>query len=59
MLVSHLRIMFECLSTAGLKLKSEKCRFICDEMDYLGYLITPAGLKPSERNLTAVRKFQI
>ena len=28
-------------------------------MEYLGHLITPAGLKPSERNLIAVRGFPV
>ena len=28
-------------------------------MEYLGHLITPTGLKPSERNLTAVREFPV
>ena len=57
--VSHLRIVFERLRTAGLKLNPAKCRFVCDEVEYLGHLITPAGLKPSERNLSAVREFQV
>ena len=57
--VNHLRIMFERLRTAGLKLNPAKCRFVCDEVEYLGHLITPAGLKPSERNLIAVREFPV
>ena len=57
--VSHLRIVFEHLRTAGLKLNPAKCRFVCDEVEYLGHLITPAGLKPSERDLTAVREFPV
>ena len=28
-------------------------------MEYLGHLITPAGLKPSEHNLIAVREFPV
>ena len=57
--VSHLKIVFERLRTAGLKLNPVKCRFVCDEVEYLGHLITPAGLKPCERNLTAVREFPV
>ena len=57
--VSHLRIVLERLRTAGLKLNPAKCRFVCDKVEYLGHLITPAGLKPSERNLTAVREFPV
>ena len=32
-------------------------RFVCDEVDYLGHLVTPSGLKPNNRNLDAVRHF--
>ena len=32
--VSHLRLVFEHLRTAGLKLNSAKCRFVCDEVEY-------------------------
>ena len=57
--VSHLRIVFERLRTAGLKLNPAKCIFVCDKVEYLGHLITPAGLKPSEHNLNAVREFPV
>ena len=56
---SHLRTVFERLRTANLKLNPAKCKFVCKEVDYLGHVITPAGLKPSERNLAAVREFPV
>ena len=43
--VSHLRTVFEHLRTASLKLNPAKCKFVCDELEYLGHIITPAGLK--------------
>ena len=57
--VSHLRTVFERLRTANLKLNPAKCKFVCEEVDYLGHVITPVGLKPSERNLAAVREFPV
>ena len=39
------------------KLKPEKCKFACDKVEYLGHIITSAGLKPNEQNLIAVREF--
>ena len=51
--------MFECLRTAGLKLNPAKCRFVCDEVEYLGHLVTPAGLKPNKHNLNAVGEFPV
>ena len=57
--ISHLKTVFERLRTASLKLNPMKCKFVCDKVEYLGHLITPAGLKPSERNLTAVKEFPV
>ena len=34
-------------------------KFVRDEVEYLGHLITPAGLKPNECNLAAVREFPV
>ena len=34
--VVHLRAVFNRLKRAGLKLNPKKCKFVCDEVDYLG-----------------------
>ena len=57
--INHIIIVFEHLRTSSLKLIPAKYRFVCDELEYLGYLITPAGLKPSEYNPIAVREFPV
>ena len=57
--VDHLRIVFTRLRMAGLKLNPAKCRFVCDEVEYLGHLIIPTGLKPNKCNLAAVREFPV
>ena len=54
--INHIIIVFE---HSSLKLNPAKCRFVCDELEYLGYLITPAGLKPSKYNPIAVREFPV
>ena len=41
--VVHLRAVFNCLRRASVKLNSKKCKFVCDEVDYLGHLVTPSG----------------
>ena len=55
--VSHLRAVLDCLKGAGLKLDPKKCKFVCDEVEYLGYLVTLSGLKSNNQNLDAVRNF--
>ena len=57
--MSHLRLVINHLVEAGLKLNPEKCRFIRQEVDYLGHVVTPQGLKPSEKYVQAVKEFPI
>ena len=44
----------ERLEEVGLKLKPMKCRFAHEEVDYLGHVITPKGLKTNPRLVDAV-----
>ena len=57
--VKHLRMVYERIREASLKLNPMKCKFVCDEVDYLGHLVTPAGLKPNNQNLDAVKHFPV
>ena len=51
--------MIERLQQAGLKLKPAKCHFVREEVEYLGHLITPEGLKPNPKLVTAVKEFPV
>ena len=53
----HLQAVVERIRHAGLKLKPSKCCFIRSEMEYLGHLITPEGLKPNCKLVEAVSEF--
>lgn len=55
--LEHLRKVIERLQQVGLKLKPTKCQFILEEVEYLGHLITPQGLKPNPKLVDAVREF--
>ena len=57
--LEHLTKVFECLKTANLKLNPKKCKFTSEEVEYLGHIVTPQGLRPNKRNLDAVKKFPI
>ena len=44
--LEHLRKVIDQLRSANLKLKPSKCKFLCSEVEYLGHVITPGGLRP-------------
>ena len=55
--IQHLRAVLQRLKQAGLKLKPQKCHFIRQEVEYLGHIITPNGLKTNPRLVEAVLEF--
>ena len=57
--LKHLELVIAHLQEAGLKLKPTKCPFICQEVEYLGHIITPSGLKPTSRLVAAVAEFPV
>ena len=57
--LQHLQLVLERLVEAKLKLKPSKCRFIRNQVEYLGHVITPEGLKTSPKLLEAVKKFPV
>lgn len=42
----HIRHVIQCFADTGLKFKPSKCHFICQQVEYLGHLITPSGILP-------------
>ena len=53
----HMQLVLDRIIQAGLKLKPSKCYFVKEEVRYLGHTITPAGLKPNDDQLLAVKKY--
>ena len=41
---------------ANIKINAEKCRFGLKEIDYLGYMITPTGIKPNPKKIKAIQE---
>ena len=53
----HISQQLDRLQAASLKLKPSKCHFGCQQVEYLGHLITPQGLLPNLRKISAVADF--
>ena len=57
--LAHLRRVLDRLIQVGLKLKPQKCHFLCPEVDFLSYLITPQGIHPNPQKVAAVREYPV
>ena len=53
--LEHLRIIFQRLQAAGLKLKRSKCDFMKRHIQYLGHLILPAEIQSLPEKLESIR----
>ena len=53
----HISLVLDRLQSAGLKLKLSKCHFVRQEVEYLGHLMTPRGLLPNPKKVSAVTDF--
>ena len=47
----HLRLVIQIIQEVGLKLNPAKCRFVRKEVEYLGHILTPDGLKPNPKTV--------
>ena len=54
--LQHLKIIFERLCEAGLKLKRSKCSFTKMHIEYLGHLILEKGTEPMLDKLSAIEE---
>ena len=57
--LTHIHSVLKRLLDVGLKLKPGKCKFLCKEVEYLGHILTPLGLKPTQRHVEAVHDFPV
>lgn len=51
----HLEPGIRCVEEAGMKLKLSKCQFVREDVKYLGYIITPEGLKTNPKLVDTVK----
>ncbi len=55
--LQHLSLVLKTVTKAGLKLKLSKCKFLRQEVEYLGHIITRDGLKPNPSHVAAVAEY--
>lgn len=53
----HLQLVLDKLRAAGLKLNPSKCVFACTEVHYLGFVVSPEGIKPDQGKTKAIQHF--
>ncbi|MCH1581922.1 MAG: macro domain-containing protein, partial [Flavobacteriales bacterium] len=54
----HLRKVFECLSASGLRVSLKKCSFGQAKTEYLGHVISEAGVEADPKKIQAVNDFE-
>ena len=54
--LKHIRILFQRLREADLKLKDSKCNYFKTHVQYLGHLVSGNGIKPLPEKLESVKK---
>lgn len=53
----HLEEVLQLIEKANLTLNLSKCDFLQDKIDYLGYEISSAGVRPGEKKIVSVANF--
>ena len=53
----HVSKVLQKLAETGLRLTPEKCCFAKTEIEYLGYTLTPNGVKPNDTKVRAITEF--
>ena len=57
--LQHLEQVFKRLRDANVRLKPSKCHFMKPEVEYLGHVVSAAGLKPNPTKIRTVQDFPV
>ncbi|XP_056641536.1 uncharacterized protein LOC130448273 [Diorhabda sublineata] len=57
--IQNLKLVFSKLRHAELKIQLDKCEFLRKEVEYLGHVVTPHGIKPNPNKIKAIQNFPI
>jgi len=56
---SHLHCLLEILSTLGITLSKEKCKFDLSEITWFGFVFNEKGMKPNPKKVEAINQKDI
>lgn len=57
--IQNLKMVFIKLREANLKIQLDKCEFLRKEVEFLGHVVTPEGIKPNKKKISAIQNFPI
>ena len=57
--LKHIKIVFDRIREHNLKLQIEKCKFLCNEIHYLGHIINETEVRPDQEKTEAIREFPV
>ncbi len=55
--IQHLRLVFEVLQDAGLRINPAKCTFMVSSLSFLGHNLDASGISPMEKHVKALADF--
>lgn len=56
--ISRLQNFLELLKVHGLTLRLDKCKFLSEEIPYLGHIVNKNGIRPGDEKLSAIKNFK-
>ena len=54
--LAKIKIVFNCMAKSGMKVNLIKTEFFQNQIDYLGYTLTPNGIKPQTKKVEAIER---
>lgn len=57
--IQNLELVFKTLAEANLKIQLDKSEFLCKQVEFLGHIITPEGIRPNPKKIESIKNFPL